>query len=94
MPFFERLHDRRLTHLEHTGNIAYATSIAGHIDELLCYRRQASLITVVDDEGMTRPIGILTTIALLPLSSDAMFHHICCVTMRTAHKHNGHHDLR
>ena len=43
---------------------------------------------------MTRPIGMLTTIALLPLSSDAMFHHICCVTMRTAHKHNGHHDLR
>jgi len=80
--------------VQHTGNVANATSIQGHLEDLLFDFRQAAMVTVLDKKRLIRTAGILTAVTLFPLGGYPMFNHVCVLTRGTANLEEGHGDLR
>ena len=65
----------------------------GHLENLLCDFRQATIMAVVDEKRLVRTAGMLTGVPLFPLGCDTMFHHIGVLTSGTTNLAEGHGDL-
>jgi hypothetical protein len=80
--------------MQHTCNVANATSIQGHLENVLFDFRQATMVTVLDQKRLIWTAGILTAVTLFPLGGSPMFNHVCVLTSGTANLEEGHGDLR
>ena len=80
--------------MQDTCNVTNATSIQGHLENLLFDFRQATIMAVVDEKRLVRTAGMLTAVPLFPLGRDSMFHHVGVLTSRTTNLEEGHGDLR
>ena len=79
--------------MQHTGNIAHAASIEGHLEHVLFDCRHATLVTVLEEKRLLRTAGILTTVPLCPLGGSPMLNHVCLLISRTTNLEEGHGDL-
>jgi hypothetical protein len=80
--------------VQHTGNIANATAIQGHLENALFDGWQAALVTVLDEKRLRRATRIFTTVPLFPLGGASMLNHVGMLTSRTANLEDGHGGLR
>jgi len=80
--------------VQHTGNIANATAIQAHLENLLFDFRLAAMVTVLDEKRLRWTAGMLTAVPLFPLGGDPMFNHVGVLTRGTAHLEEGHGNLR
>jgi hypothetical protein len=80
--------------VQDTGHVTNATAIQGHLGDLLCDFRYATMMAVVDEKRLIRTARMLTAAPLFPLGGDSMFHHIGVLTRGTTNLEEGHGDLQ
>jgi hypothetical protein len=80
--------------VQDTGHVTHATAIQGHLENLLCDFRQATMMAVVDEKRLIRTARMLTVVPLFPLGGDSLFHHLGVLTRGTANLEEGHGDLQ
>jgi hypothetical protein len=80
--------------VQHTGNIANATAMQAHLENLLFDFRLAAMVTVLGEKRLIWTAGILTAVTLFPLGGNPMFNHVCVLTRGTANLEEGHGNLR
>ena len=80
--------------MQHTCNVANATAIQGHLENVPCDFSPASMVTIRDEKRLIWTAWMLTAVPLFPLCSEFMFNHVGVLTSRTTNLEEGHGDLR
>jgi hypothetical protein len=79
--------------VQDTGHVTHATAIQGHLEQLRCDVRDATMMAVVDENRVIRTARRRTAGPWFPWGSDSMFHHLGVLTRGTTHLEEGHGDL-
>ncbi len=90
MPFFERLDDGGGADSQDPNDIAHAAAVERHVDNLPLDRWQSPFVVVLQEKDAPRTGGVVTAIALGPISLLAVFHHIDTLTIWTLDVHKSH----